>query len=68
MQGSVNPGTVNEEPLTSATRPEPLALSSRFSGLISGALDSISYSFFCVSFSSLIHALGTVWYRFSSEE
>jgi len=51
-----------------AARPEGLALASRFSGLVSGVLDSFAFFFFCLSFSSLTHLLGSWWNRFLAEE
>jgi hypothetical protein len=41
---------------------------SQLSVLVSGILDSLSYFFFCLSFSSLTHLLGSWWNRFLAEE
>jgi hypothetical protein len=63
---------VNEEiPLyasPSAPQVEHSALGSQFSALLSGVLDNFSFLFFCVSFSSLTHLLGSWWNRFLAEE
>jgi len=59
---------VNEEFANLAPQPERLTLASRFSVLLSGILDSFSSFFFCLSFSSLTHLLGSVWNRFLAEE
>jgi hypothetical protein len=40
----------------------------QLSVLVSGVLDSLSYFFFCLSFSSLTHLLGSWWNRFLAEE
>jgi hypothetical protein len=40
----------------------------QLSVLVSGILDSLSYFFFCLSFSSLTHLLGSWWNRFLAEE
>jgi hypothetical protein len=59
---------LNEEIFTPAPEPENTSPPSRLSLLLAGALDSISFSLFCLSYSSLKHALGAVWYRFSADE
>jgi hypothetical protein len=41
---------------------------SQLSFFVSGILDSLSYFFFCLSFSSLTHLLGSWWNRFLAEE
>jgi len=41
---------------------------SQLSVFVSGILDSLSYFFFCLSFSSLTHLLGSWWNRFLAEE
>jgi hypothetical protein len=41
---------------------------SQLSIFVSGILDSLSYFFFCLSFSSLTHLLGSWWNRFIAEE
>jgi hypothetical protein len=43
-------------------------LLSRLSVLVSAALDSFSFLFFCLSFSSLTHLLGSLWSRLLAEE
>jgi hypothetical protein len=40
---------------------------SQLSVFVSGILDSLSYFFFCLSFSSLTHLLGSWWNRLSAE-
>jgi hypothetical protein len=59
---------VNEEFTNPAPQPERPPLLSRFSDLLSGILDSFSFAFFCLSFSSLTHLLGSWWSRFLAEE
>jgi hypothetical protein len=59
---------VNEELANPAVKPERQALLSRFSDLLSEVLDSLSFAFFCLSFSSLTHLLGSWWNRFLAEE
>jgi hypothetical protein len=70
--GEVQNVVVNEEmpphASQSALQPEHPALASQFSGLVSGVLDNFSFLFFCVSFSSLTHVLGSWWNRFLAEE
>jgi len=39
----------------------------QLSVFLSGILDSFSYFFFCLSFSSLTHLLGCWWNRFLAE-
>jgi hypothetical protein len=70
LQGRQNSpaGPVNEEFANLAPQPERLTLASRFSVLLSGILDGFSSFFFCLSFSSLTHLLGSVWNRFLAEE
>jgi hypothetical protein len=62
---------VNEEILNpakhSAEQSEGLTLSSRSSTFLAGLLDSLSFLFFCVSFSSVTHLLGSWWNRFSAK-
>ncbi|MFZ0298415.1 MAG: hypothetical protein WAM13_08710 [Candidatus Sulfotelmatobacter sp.] len=41
---------------------------SRLSAFVSAILDSLSYFFLCLSFSSLTHLLGTWWNRFLAQE
>jgi hypothetical protein len=41
---------------------------SQLSFFVSGILDSLSYFFFYLSFSSLTHLLGSWWNRFLAEE
>jgi len=41
---------------------------SQLSVFVSGILDGLSYFFFCLSFSSLAHLLGSWWNRFLAEE
>jgi len=55
-----------EQPST--PQPERPALFSRLSDLISGILDSFSFLFFCLSFSSLTHVVGSWCSRFLAEE
>jgi hypothetical protein len=59
---------VNEGIDNPALQPERLTLLSRFSDLVSGTLDSFSFLFFCLSFSSLTHLLGSLWSRFIAAE
>jgi len=68
---------VNEEILNPAKqfarRSERLTSSSQpwlpeLSVFASGILDSLSYFFFCLSFASLTHLLGSLWNRFLAEE
>jgi hypothetical protein len=59
---------VNEEVNTPALQPEHLPLFSRFSDLFSGILDSFSFLFFCLSFSSLTHLFTSWCSRFLAEE
>jgi len=59
---------VNEEFVNPATEPERLSLLSRFSVLLSDVLDSFSFLFFCLSFSSLTHLFTSWWSRFLAEE
>jgi hypothetical protein len=59
---------VSEEFLNPAPQPERAPLLSRFSVLVSGLLDSFSFAFFCLSFASLTHLLGSWWNRFLAEE
>ena len=62
------PGLVNEEFANPVPQPGRPALLSRFSGLLSDVLDSFSFAFFCLSFSSLTY-LFTAWCtRFLAEE
>jgi hypothetical protein len=49
-------------------RPSEGALLSQFAVFLSGILDSFSSFFFCLSFSSLTHLLGSWWNRFLPEE
>jgi hypothetical protein len=59
---------VNEEISNPAPQAERPTLLSRVSDLLSGLLDSFSSLFFCLSFSSLAHLLGSLWNRFLAEE
>jgi hypothetical protein len=59
---------VNEEFANPASQPERAPLLSRFPVFLSGILDSFSFAFFCLSFSSLTHLLGSWWNRFLAEE
>jgi hypothetical protein len=68
LQTEFSSGLVNEEFATSAPQPERQAELSRFSVLLSGVLDSFSSFFFCLSFSSLTHLLGSWCSRFLAEE
>jgi hypothetical protein len=65
-------GFVNEEILNpaqqTAAQPGETPLLARSSELLSGILDSFSSFFFCLSFSSLTHLLGSWWNRFLAEE
>jgi hypothetical protein len=62
------------ERLTSLSQPSVSEISfsqvllAQLSVLVSGVLDSLSYFFFCLSFSSLTHLLGSWWNRFLAEE
>jgi hypothetical protein len=63
----LNPGKQFARPsegLTSLSQPSL----SQLSVFVSGILDSFSYFFFCLSFSSLTHLLGCWWNRFLAEE
>jgi hypothetical protein len=56
------------ERLTSLSQPSSSQGSiSQLSVFVSAILDSLSYFFFCLSFSSLTHLLGSWWNRFSAE-
>jgi uncharacterized protein involved in cysteine biosynthesis len=59
---------VNEEFANPATQSERLPLLSRVPVFLSGILDSFSFAFFCLSFSSLTHLIGSLWNRFLAEE
>jgi hypothetical protein len=63
---------VNEEFANLAQQPasqsERLPVVSRFSAFLSEILDSFSFAFFYLSFSSLTHLLGSLWNRFLAEE
>jgi len=59
---------VDEELDNPAPQPERLALLSRFSVFLSEILDSFSFLFFCLPFSSLTHLLTSWWSRFLAEE
>jgi len=59
---------VSEEFVNPATELERLSLLSRFSVLLSDVLDSFSFLFFCLSFSSLTHLFTSWWSRFLAEE
>src|SRR5580692_6100854 len=52
--------------LSQTSLPQPSL--SQVSIFVSGILDSLSYFFFCLSFSSLTHLLGSWWNRFLAEE
>jgi hypothetical protein len=52
--------------LSQTSLPQPSL--SQLSIFVSGILDSLSYFFFCLSFSSLTHLLGSWWNRFLAEE
>jgi hypothetical protein len=67
-QTSFSSGFVKEEFVDSAPQPERLAPLSWFSDLLSVVVDSFSFAFFCLSFSSLTHLLGSWWNRFLAEE
>jgi hypothetical protein len=62
------------ERLTSLSQPSVSEISfsqvllAQLSVLVSGVLDSLSYFFFYLSFSSLTHLLGSWWNRFLAEE
>jgi hypothetical protein len=55
------------QPLLSQASSGQVSLS-QLSVLVSGILDTLSYFFFCLSFSSLTHLLGSWWNRFLAEE
>jgi hypothetical protein len=59
---------VNEESIDSVPLPERLTPLSRFPGFVSAALDTFSFLFFCLSFSSLTHVVGAWWSRWLAEE
>lgn len=52
--------------LSQLSLPQPSL--SQLSIFVSAILDSLSYFFFCLSFSSLTHLLGSWWDRFLAEE
>ena len=60
--------TATEDFSNSAAGSEPGSLYFRSSVFLSGILDSFAFLFFCLSFSSLTHMLGALWYRFSGEK
>jgi hypothetical protein len=55
------------QPLLSQASSGQVSLS-QLSVFVSGILDTLSYFFFCLSFSSLTHLLGSWWNRFLAEE
>lgn len=59
---------MSEEFLNPAQQPKRPKLLFRFTGLLSGVLDSVSLLFFCLTFSSLTHLLGSLWSSFLAEE
>jgi len=59
---------VNEEFVNPAPQPERKPLLSRFPDLLSEVLDSFSFAFFCLSFSSLTHLFTSWCNRFLAEE
>jgi hypothetical protein len=61
-------GPVNEEFANPASQPECLTLASRFSDFLARVLDSFSSFFFCLSFTSLTHLIGSLWNRFLAEQ
>ncbi len=56
---------MKEQLSTPAAQPDPTTLSSGLPPWVAGALDSIFIALFCLSFSSLRHALSALWYAFS---
>jgi hypothetical protein len=59
---------VNEEMLNPAAQPERPTLLSRCSVFLSGLVDSFSFAFFYLSFSSLTHLLSSWCSRLLAEE
>jgi hypothetical protein len=59
---------VSQEFANPAPQTESAPPLSRVSALASAALDSFSFLFFCLSFSSLTHLLGSLWSRLLAEE
>jgi hypothetical protein len=58
--GLVNQGIPNLAEQQPAPQPEGPPLLTRLSVLLSGILDSFSFAFFCLPFSSLTHVLGSL--------
>jgi len=59
---------VSEQLAIPAAEPERLVLLSRCSVFLAGVLDSVSFLFFCLSFSSLTYLLSSWWDRVLPEE
>jgi len=60
--------TVTEQLAIPAAEPERLTLLSRCSVFLAGVLDSVSFLFFCLSFSSVTHLLSSWWDAVLPEE
>lgn len=58
----------HDKPSDAATTPERMKLYSRLSLLLSGILDSISFTLFYLSFSSLTHLFTAIFSHFLAEE
>jgi uncharacterized protein YjbI with pentapeptide repeats len=65
-QASLTQASLTQASLTQPSLTQPSL--TQLSVFVSGILDGLSYFFFCLSFSSLTHLLGSWWNRFSAEE
>jgi len=63
---SLTQASLTQASLTQPSLTQPSL--TQLSVFVSGILDGLSYFFFCLSFSSLTHLLGSWWNRFSSAE
>jgi len=63
---SLTQASLTQASLTQPSLTQPSL--TQLSVFVSGILDGLSYFFFCLSFSSLTHLLGSWWNRFSAEE
>jgi len=59
---------MSEESTNSALQSDRLTLLSRSSAFLSGALDSFSFLFFCLPFSTVTHLLSSWWSRLLAEK
>jgi hypothetical protein len=57
-----------DESATPVAPQERVILDSRWSLLLPGILDSISFALFYVSFPALTHLISSMWYRLSADE